>query len=343
MSSVAEKTEEVPLRKPRYWLRWTGYLLGALISLLVVLACIGAIYQWVASNRDRRLNPPPGRLVDVGGYRMHIYCIGEGSPTVILDSGLSDSWLSWYKVQPDVGQFTRVCSYDRAGLGWSDPSPKSRTSKVFAEELHTLLENAGVTPPFVLVGHSMGGYNVRMFATLYRPEVVGMVLVDATHPDVFDRLPKLKQATAEWCRQLRWREYEMFFGIPRLLGSCGNGSPELESMLRTIECRVANVRETFAECTGIFNESAAQVRATGSLGDMPLVVLTEDPDKNVKEFLAAFEQGQDELANLSSNSSRVIAKGSGHQIQKERPDLVIDAVHKVVDQSRKPQTWSPRT
>ena len=104
---------------------------------------------------------------------MHVCCLGVGSPTVVLDSGLSDSWLSWHRVQPDVAQFTRVCSYDRAGLGWSDPSPRSRTSKVFAEELHTLLQHANIAPPYILVGHSMGGYDVRVFTKAYPREVVG--------------------------------------------------------------------------------------------------------------------------------------------------------------------------
>jgi pimeloyl-ACP methyl ester carboxylesterase len=128
-------------------------------------------------------------MVDVGGYRLHLYCTGEGSPTVILEAGGGNPWLSWYQVQPQVAQFTRVCSYDRAGLGWSDPSPKPRTTKVIADELHTLLHNAGITAPFVLVGHSLGGLDARMFASQYPSEAVGMVLVDSSHPDQDDRFP----------------------------------------------------------------------------------------------------------------------------------------------------------
>lgn len=129
MNAVVKQTAPIPSRKPRRWLRWMEWVTGGQVSLLLVLTGAGAAYQLVATNRDRRLNPPPGLLVDIGGYRMHLYCTGQGSPTVILDSGIGDSWLSWYKVQPQVGQFTRVCSYDRAGMGWSDPSPKARTSR----------------------------------------------------------------------------------------------------------------------------------------------------------------------------------------------------------------------
>ena len=114
---------------------------------------------------------------------MHLYCIGQGSPTVVFESGTGEYWLSWYKTPPEVAKFTRVCSFDRAGLGWSDPSPHPRTSRVMAQEFHTLLHNAGVPAPFVLAGHSLGGANTRVYASLYPADVVGIVFVDAVHPD----------------------------------------------------------------------------------------------------------------------------------------------------------------
>jgi Alpha/beta hydrolase family len=148
----------VPARSRKLiFFRWLRYLLTGVLSLLIALVCAGAIYEAIESHRDRLRFHPPGQMVDIGGYRLHLYCTGEGSPAVILEAGGGNPWLSWYKVQPQAAQFTRVCSYDRAGLGWSDPSPKSRTTKVIAEELHTLLHNAGIAGPFVLVGHSLGG------------------------------------------------------------------------------------------------------------------------------------------------------------------------------------------
>lgn len=314
-----------------WYLIWS---VSAILCLILFVACIGAAYQSFASHLDRSRNPAPGMLVDVGGYRMHLYCLGAGSPAVVLDSGLSDYWLSWRKVQPKVAQFTRVCSYDRAGLGWSDPSPRARNSKVFAEELHTLLQRAQIPSPYVLVGHSMGGYDVRLFASLYRSEVEGMVLVDATDPYVLDRLPKLKHLTEDWCRSLQRREYEMFFGLPRLEHSCGNTYPDSAAMRRAIECRGSYIRETHAECISVLGKSVVQVRASGSLGNIPLVVISEDPNRNSKEFLPTFERGQAELARLSANSQRVVATNSGHQIQLERPDLVIHAVRDVLERSR---------
>jgi len=117
-----------------------------LLAFLLLLAVAGFLYENISEARDRRFNPLEGRLLDVGGHTMHIDCTGEGSPTVILDSGLGDSYLSWRKVQPEIAKFTRVCSYDRAGLGYSEPSSQPRTSKVIAEELHALLQAASVSP-----------------------------------------------------------------------------------------------------------------------------------------------------------------------------------------------------
>ncbi|HEY5054596.1 MAG TPA: alpha/beta hydrolase [Acidobacteriaceae bacterium] len=283
----------------------------------------------MSHKRDLRDNPPPGQLIDVGGYRMHIHCVGHGSPTVILDSGLSDSSLSWFKVQPQVARFTRVCSYDRAGLGWSDQSPYPRESKVFAQELHALLHNAGIHPPLVLVGHSMGGFDVLIYADLYPGEVQGMVLVDSAYPDLANRLPELKTSLSQWRRSLERERYAMPFGIPRILGWCGTGTPKMMPKLKTVECDMSWIKETIAECHSMWNESAAQAGSVRSLGNMPLIVISEDSTKNVKEFLPEFEKGQEALAHLSTSRSRVIAIGSGHQIQKERPDLVSSSVQKL--------------
>jgi pimeloyl-ACP methyl ester carboxylesterase len=340
MNSDSESTGAKRSSKHRRILHWVMIIGLSSVCGVLVLASAGAAYQWIAHNRDLRQNPRPGQLVDVGGYRMHLYCLGQGSPTVVFDSGLGDTWLAWHKVQPPIAQFTRVCSYDRAGLGWSDPSPHPRTSSVIAEELHTLLHNAGIAGPFVLVGHSLGGMNVRMFAVLFRPEVAGIVLVDSTHPDQQRRLPQeLKRSNAEFLRKQGLKADSMTFGIPRLMGWCGNGPPEIREMLRTVECRLGPWREHFAEGES-FDESADEVRAAGSLGKIPLAVLSHDPEKLyvatdlAKQVNQQWDEMQGELAQLSTDSSRAIAKGSGHHIQVDRPDLVIAAVRKLVEQPR---------
>jgi pimeloyl-ACP methyl ester carboxylesterase len=328
----------IPSRKPRHRVRLGGQAIGGLLSLLLVVASAGALYQRIESYRDRSLNFPPGLLVDIGGYRMHVYCVGQGSPTVVLDSGIGDTWLSWRKVQPQVAEFTRVCSYDRAGMGWSDPSPKPRNSGVIAAELHSLLHNAGISPPFVLVGHSFGGLNVRMYAAMYPTDAAGMALVDSTPDDMQRFPPELKNYNDAFLRKETLKQNTMPLGIPRLMGWCGNGTPELRPMLRTIDCRLTPWREHLAEYYS-GDESMAQVRAAGRLGGIPLIVLSHDPDHPSDSFAKAMEKAwddsQERFTHLSTDSSRVIAKGSHHNIQLDRPEVVIAAIHKIIAECRK--------
>jgi pimeloyl-ACP methyl ester carboxylesterase len=312
-----------------------------LVVLLVILAAAGFLYENISEARDRRFNPMEGQLVDVGGRKMHIYCVGTGTPTVVLDSGLGDSYLSWKKVQPQIARFTRVCSYDRAGLGYSDPSPQPRTSKVIAQELNSLLKAADISPPYVLIGHSMGGYNVRVFASLYRDQVAGMVLVDASHPDQENRFPAgLKDLEGSWQREIQFVASAAPFGIPRLLGLCESDPSE-----RAADCNWHSAREQLAEIRR-FPESAAQAAQTGSLGDIPLAVLSHDPAKPSNDLPAdlakptneAWEKMQEELAHLSTRGTQTIAKNSSHYIQFDRPDMVIEAVRNVVEQARQQQS-----
>ena len=150
-------------------IRWAGTVLAGLAA----LAGAGALYQAICARRDRSRYPLPGKLVDVGGHRLHILSTGEGSPTVVMDSGLNGSSLDWSSTQPDVARFTRVCTFARVGHGWSDPGPKPRSSQRIVDELDTLLVNAGIEGPFVMVGQSFGGMNVRLYATRHPEKVVG--------------------------------------------------------------------------------------------------------------------------------------------------------------------------
>ncbi|MCX6024566.1 MAG: alpha/beta hydrolase, partial [Chloroflexi bacterium] len=160
---MTEESKQVTRLKPR-GRRFLIWLVGIVTGLLgLLLLCAG--YESVSEAADARTYPPPGQMVDVGGYRLHIHCIGAGGPTVVIDAGLGDwsaSWGSW--VQPDVAKTTRVCAYDRAGMGYSEPGPPPRSAEHFAQELHTLLHQGGVPGPYVLVGHSLGGLTARVFA-----------------------------------------------------------------------------------------------------------------------------------------------------------------------------------
>ncbi len=316
---------------------WPRRILVGFVILVLCALVAGFLYENISEARDRRFNPMEGHLVDVDGRKMHIECTGEGGPSVILDAGLGDTYLSWRKVQPQIAKFAQVCSYDRAGLGYSDSTSQPRTSQVIAGELHRLLAVAGVAGPFILVGHSMGGYDVRVYAGLYPNEVAGMVLVDASHPDQENRFPReLKDMEGSWQREAVFLEYTMPFGVPRLLGLC-----EDEAVVRAADCNWHTAHESAAEMKA-FPQSAAQAAKTTSLGDTPLAVLSHDPDKPSAELPAdlakqtndAWEKMQEELAHLSTRGTQAIAKNSAHYIQTDRPELVIAAVHTVVDQAR---------
>jgi pimeloyl-ACP methyl ester carboxylesterase len=323
-----------PSTPSRLWLR---IIVRSFLALVILLAITGFVYENISEARDRRFHPMPGQLIDIGGYKLHINCQGQGTPVVILDSGLGDSYVSWRRVQPQIAQFARVCSYDRGGLGYSDPSPRPRTSKDLVEELHTLLHDAGVAPPYVLVGHSMAGYDVRVYASHYRDQLAGIVLVDASHPDQENRFPAaLKDMQGTWLREGEFLEFTMPFGIPRLIGLCNP-----DSSVRAVECNANTARETVAEMKA-FSESAAQAATTGSFGDLPLVVLSHDP-ANLSSHLPAdlakptsdaWEKMQEESAHLSTRGSQSTVKDTSHYIQYDNPAAVIDAVRNVVEQAR---------
>ena len=169
-------------RSVRRVLRGIGRTLAALVGLIVVLGLVGAVYESAAEAADARAYPAPGQLVDVGGYRLHINCTGIGSPTVVIDAGWGDWSGGWSRVQPEAAKTTRVCTYDRAGMGYSEAGPLPRTAEQFAKELHILLQHAAIPGPYVLVGHSMGGAPVRVFAHTYAADVAGVVLIESMNP-----------------------------------------------------------------------------------------------------------------------------------------------------------------
>lgn len=316
---------------------WLGRVAGVLLVLLILLAVSGMVYENISEVRDRRFNPPAGQLINIGGRKMHIDCTGRGDPSVILDSGLGDSYLSWRKVQPEIAEFARVCSYDRAGIGYSEPSSSPRTARVIAEELHALLLAAGVAPPYILVGHSMGGFDVRLYYSLFPKDVAGIALVDASHPDQMNRFPEpVKEIEATGMREAEFLDYAMLFGIPRLIGLC-----DQDPRQRAAQCNFHTDHEAIEEMRSI-PESARQTAAAGNLDDLPLAVVSHDPEKPSTEFPPdvakatneAWEKMQQDLAHLSTRGTQTIAKGSRHYIQLDRPDMVVAAIRNVWDEAR---------
>jgi len=265
----------------------------------------------------------PNGLVDVGGRKLMFHCTGQGSPTVILESGHGADLTYWLKVQIGGDRSYRVCSYDRANLGDSDQAPTPRTFQDIARDLHALLTNAHIGGPYILVGHSGGGMMIRVFTDQYPEEVVGLVLVDSGHPDMGPRLlaglppeslfePK---AIREWRIWLSW-----------MSDSHGSLYKDLEGM----DMKASN----------------AQVKAAKPLGDLPLVVISRSPDNPTLEgrlplpaetnakLLQIWQDLQSELVGLSSNSTRVIAAHAGHMIPTEEPELIIEAIRTLVNEAR---------
>ena len=321
------------------WLwRWTKRLLIGLAGLVVFLVLAGMVYQFVATRIDEYRYPAPGEVVDVGGYSMHLYCTGEGggaAPTVVMDSGLGGTVLDWHLVQPEVAQFARVCTYDRAGMGWSEPGAQPRTSQQIVEELHDLLGNAGVQGPYVLVGHSFGGTNVQLYASQYPNEVAGMVLVDsATEDGMLVTLTEALQGSPVTTKILAT------IGVTRLPYTLGGETDE-----RTAISSHRKHYFAFADETSSWEESFEQRLASPlSLGDKPLIVLTAGafqippdagiPQEQIDPFLEAHSEFQADLPLHSQNSEQIIAEDSGHYIHWEQPDVVIDAIREVVDAAR---------
>ena len=312
--SFARAQAQVAQPKNRL-LRWMQRVLLGLVITLVALGVTGAIYQAIGAQSDKRSFPLPGRLYDVGGYRMHIYCTGPqdtDNPTVILETLSGGSSANWGWIQPEIAKVTRVCSYDRAGLGWSDPSPKPDTLQQTVDDLHALLQKARIIGPYVLVGHSIGGIYARMYAAKYPDEVVGIALVDSSHPDQFARIAELQAELeseshnaaifASLARLGIWRLYfatggETDFGdLPR------QQHDEVAAFWSSPEYFDSHHAEIVAE-PAIFSKA----HALGSLGNLPLAVISRG-----NEPPAYWVELQDELAMLSSNSIHITVAGSTH-------------------------------
>jgi pimeloyl-ACP methyl ester carboxylesterase len=303
--------------------RWTMRIFVVLGAFLVVAALSGATYQWLATRKDLAATPPPGRLVDIGGYRLHLWCTGNGAPAVILDTGLGGSSAGWGFVQPDVARFTRVCSYDRAGMGYSDPGPSPRTARRIASELAELLARSGIAGPVVLVGASIAGFDVRVFASDHPERAAGLVLVDASHEDQAHEVPQLA----------RFVPLLSTLGVFRLLGvSFGERieslAPSVRQFARATSFRAAGYQAAADEIIHIW-DSASEVRSSRRKLTIPVLVITggRGADENWRQL-------QRDQASLSERGCLIVAEQSGHVVQVDQPEVVVNAIRTVVETAR---------
>ena len=325
------------------WLKRIG--LGAL-ALLVLVIGAGAVHEAIESGKGPRDHPPPGKMVDVEGRRLQLDCRGTGGPVVVFESGVDTlGSLSWSPVQDSIAKMTRACSYSRPGVMWSDPHESPELARMFAHDLHAALHAAGETGPYVMVGHSMGGPYIMTYTKYFPAEVVGLVLVDASHPDQWARMPKMNPA--KMLPMLRLLDAMSWAGAVRLmfrgqkveqLSAAENGAiaAYVSKGFHTALLEVENVEQTFAEA-----------RSLRSLGDRPLYVLTsmkplppealaqlgmtEEEGRQAKEGWKALHE---ELAALSSHSRHALVPDASHYIQVDQPQQVVDAVLWVVEEVR---------
>ena len=289
-------------------------------GLVAVAAPAGAAYQRVATRRDLARTPAPGRLVDIDGHRLHIWCSGSGAPAVILEAGLGGSSADWGFVQPQVGAFTKVCSYDRAGMGYSDPGPSPRTMGRIVRELTQLLDRTGVPGPVVLVGASIGGLAVRLFASEHPDRVAGLVLVDASHEDQEVEIPRVAPFVPLLSSLGIFRILGVTFGPPP-----ADLAPAVRRFAETTGLRSAAYQAAVDEFTHL-RQSAAEVKAARRPLNIPVVVLTAGRGSD-----PAWQQLQRDQVTLSPRGCQIIAENSGHGVGLGQPEIVIRAIKSVVD------------
>lgn len=300
---------------------------------LLGLAAVGVTYQGIATEMDHRTLPPPGQLVGVRGHRLHINCVGAGDPTVILEASNGGMSAHWAMVQQEVAKGTRVCAYDRAGLGWSEPSSEPRDAAHISRDLHSLLANAGIQGPYVLVGHSYGGLYVRVYADMYPNEVAGLVLVDSSHPAQFARSAEGRAMFQRLSKLMTIGPLFSHLGVIRLFNFFPSPPGLPEQQRAQIEAFNSSAQH-FVATSEEFRETphtSAQVHDARSLEGKPLTLITagEQP----REWM----QLQAELAALSSASTHRIVRGATHGsllYEKRDAQVTSGAIHGVVEAVR---------
>jgi len=299
-----------------------------------------SVYQQIGAWNDARRFPQVGQRVDVGGRKLNLQCSGQGAPTVILESDHGVPGLAWTAVQSQISLFVRTCWYDRAGYGWSDSGPFPRHSNEIVQDLHALLNNGGVVPPYILVGHRFGAFNVRAFRGLYPDEVVGMVLIDSPSDDPAPDNPtlppkqhieSLRPAVVLLFRTLGelglWRLKRKDLGPPPS-GFTPSEWETLSALLNQPKSVAARVQET------PLRASAAQVRAAGDLGDVPLIVLSPriPVDANARQQRRL--ELQSALVKLSREGAQVTVPTVGPMWPYSAPGDVVESVARIIAEVR---------
>ena len=326
--------------------RAARWLLRALAAMALVLAA-GCTYQSIREADARRFSPP-GRLVDLGGRRLHLTCEGEGRPTVLMEAGGTQFSTQYARIQRELAPHVRACAYDRAGMGWSDPSPRPASAGALADDLAALVQAAELPPPYVLVGSSAGGLPLELFARAHPGEVAGLVLLDALAARMLDDLPDDAERLR---RDARLARVLNRIGALWVIDPLRRG--ELPEERRELEIALTYRNTTWQAVVSLLDsaaESAKELRAMAPLrGDLRLLVISRDDQGPLASAGSteevAFEerwQAQQVLsAARSSRGRRLVAKGSGHHITEDRPDLVVAELLQLIAEIRAEEASPP--
>jgi len=307
------------------------WALSAAAALLCVFAAAGYTLEKVAEARDRRRFPAPGRLVDIGGRRLHLASLGSAAgPTVVIEQGAGSPSITWWPVQARIANFARVCTYDRAGYLWSDPAPFGRSIADRVADLHTLLERAQIPPPYILVSHSFGGFLGRAYARAHPEEIAGMVLVDTPHESTV-----LQRSFLGYLRRgARMQSLVAMaarLGLVRLLGRHVPVLLMPDDPAGYALCARPQHAKLLADDLRSMLADVAMLGALGSLGDRPLIVLTHGIPFPGSAAAAeqGWQEGQRKLAALSRQSELIVAARSNHMIHLDEPEVVVEAIRRV--------------
>ncbi len=313
--------------------------LAVLLAVVVAVAIISTLYQALADRRAGDKYPPPGVMVDVGGYRLHFNCAGKGDTTVILEAGGGTFSLSWALVQTAAAQAAgvRVCSYDRAGLGWSDPRPGPYSVTEEIEALHQGLITLGIARNLVLVGHSYGGFLASLYAGRYPKDVIGLALVDPNSAFFFDQYPSVVKTVQRRGRLLR---IAAPIGVVRWIAA-----REMQTTLRLAHDNDARKLldlslttkqlSSTAKMLLAFSRTLDAVRTSGALPDVPLTIITRGKAEKAfpwgdAEKENTWRRGQERTVRAAPQGKLIVAAESGHMVPFDQPELIVDAITHVI-------------
>jgi pimeloyl-ACP methyl ester carboxylesterase len=307
------------------------------IRLLLLLFIITALS--FTSNAQAKGKRYPGKLVDIGTHRLHINCVGEGTPSVIIDSGIGGFSLEWITIQNSLADNVRVCSYDRAGYGWSDPGPAPRTTARIAEELRTLLIEARIPGPYLLVGHSFGGYNIRYFASEYPELTAGLVLIDSSHPEQFNTEEFKRIKPKPQLENLVKRNNSIRIRMVHPI--IANNYPQETKRAAALLMMTMKSKSTLINELDYMETSAKQVseRTNHQPYEFPVIIITRGkrvwPENELGDRREQqWSRLQNDLLNISLQSDHFLAYESGHIIHLDQPELVSENIQLAVNKSR---------